>query len=82
MTTYHGGQQIDDAQATLEQHAVSSANGLCRTCGVPGPCAAYERAAKAFALALRLPRRVPGVTQPHLIGARRSGELSWFERTN
>ncbi|WP_412102732.1 hypothetical protein [Plantactinospora sp. KLBMP9567] len=72
-TTYHGGDQIDRAQTTLERHAVSSADGLCLTCGVPGPCVEHEQAAKVFMFALRLPRRVPGATRPELIGARRVG---------
>ncbi|MBE1484989.1 hypothetical protein [Plantactinospora soyae] len=72
-TTYHGGDQIERAQKTLERHAVSSADGLCLACRVTGPCAAHEQAAKVFRFALRLPRRVPGATRPELIGARRVG---------
>jgi len=79
MATYSGGEQIDRAQAVLERHTVSSADGLCVACGVPGPCAVREGAARVFALALRLPRRVPGLSQPHLIGARRAGGPGWFE---
>jgi hypothetical protein len=74
VATYHGGQQLDYAQAVLQRHAVSSADGLCVACGVPGPCGEHETAAKAFTLSLRLPRRVPGATRPELIGARRAGE--------
>jgi hypothetical protein len=44
MTTYLGGDQVDRAQAVLDRHAVSSADGLCLECGVPGPCVAHERA--------------------------------------
>ncbi len=71
MTTYHGGEQINQAQAVLEQHATSSADGLCVACRLPGPCVQYERAAAVFALAWRLPRRVPGATRPELVNARR-----------
>lgn len=71
MATYNGGGQIDRAQKDLERHAVSSADGYCLACNVPGPCADHERAATVFAFALRLPRRVPGATRPELIGARR-----------
>jgi len=39
MPTYPGGERIDTAQAVLDRHAVSSANGLCLASGVPGPCA-------------------------------------------
>jgi adenylate kinase family enzyme len=60
MTTYLGGDQVDLAQAVLDRHAVSSVDGLCLECGVPGPCVVHERAAKVFTLALRLPRRLPG----------------------
>jgi hypothetical protein len=73
VTTYPGGEQIDHAQATLERHAVSSADGLCLSCGVPGPCAEHATAAKVFTLSLRLPRRVPGATRPELVGARLVG---------
>jgi hypothetical protein len=37
-TTYHGGEQIEHAQSVLDRHAVSSADGLCVTCKVLGPC--------------------------------------------
>lgn len=70
-TTYAGGLKIDGAQATLELHAVSSADGMCLACRVLGPCAEYEAAATAFRSSMRLPRRVPGLTRPELVGARR-----------
>lgn len=73
MTMYHGGDVVDRAQAVLDAHAVSSADGLCVACRVPGPCGRYEGAAAVFAQSLRLPRRIPGVTRPELIGARRVG---------
>ncbi|MFI6759465.1 hypothetical protein ACIBF5_10045 [Micromonospora sp. NPDC050417] len=73
MGVYHGGDQIELAQQTLELHTVSSANGHCMACGVPGPCAAQEQATKVFLFALRLPRRIPGLTRPELIGARQMG---------
>lgn len=69
--TYAGGAKIDDAQVVLEQHAMSSADGRCRSCHVPGPCAEYQAAASVFRRSMRLPRRVPGLTRPELIGARR-----------
>jgi hypothetical protein len=78
MTAYVGGCQIVWAQAVLERHTVSSADGRCLSCGTPGPCIDHEQAARVFAVALRLPRRVPGATQPQLIGARRAGERGWF----
>lgn len=71
MATYSGGDQIDRAQTVLDLHTVSSADGKCLACGMAGPCAEQERAARVFALALRLPRRVPGASRPELVGARR-----------
>src|SRR5947209_17652777 len=71
VTIYHGGDQLDQAQKTLERHAMSSANGRCVSCGIPGPCTHYESATRVFKLSLRLPRRVPGLTQPELVNARR-----------
>jgi hypothetical protein len=71
VTTYHGGQQLDHAQAVLDRHAVSSANGLCVTCSVPGPCAEHEAAAEVFTRSAWLPRRRPGATRPQLLGAKR-----------
>lgn len=44
--TYEGGDQIDRAQQALQQHAVSSGDGLCLACQVPGPCPYYEAATK------------------------------------
>ncbi|MER7456313.1 MULTISPECIES: hypothetical protein [Micromonospora] len=82
MTTYLGGEQVDHAQAVLDRHAVSSADGLCLACRVPGPCEQHERAAKVFQVSLRLPRRVPGATQPHLIGVRRADEPGWFGKAS
>ncbi|MCN0150902.1 hypothetical protein [Salinispora arenicola] len=79
MATYSGGDQIARAQAVLERHTVSSAHGRCLGCGVPGPCVDQEHASRAFAMALRLPRRVPGLTKPHLIGVRPPDRPDWFE---
>jgi hypothetical protein len=71
-TTYHGGTQIDHAQAMLDRHAVSSGDGLCVECKTLGPCAAHEAAVKVFALSARLPQRRPGATRPELLGAKRT----------
>jgi hypothetical protein len=78
MATYHGGRQIDHAQAMLDRHAVSSGDGLCMECKVLGPCAKHEAAAKVFLLSARLPRRRPGATRPELIGTKQGdfGRLS------
>ena len=71
-TTYHGGEQLDRAQAALDRHAVSSADGLCVTCKVLGPCAENEAAAKVFTLSARLPQPRPGATRPELLDAKRT----------
>jgi hypothetical protein len=78
-TTYHGGEQIDHAQAALDRHAVSSADGLCVTCKVLGPCPAHEAAAKVFRLSARLPQRRPGATRPELLGAKRT-DFRWLSQ--
>jgi hypothetical protein len=82
MATYLGGTQIDHAQAALERHAVSSADGLCVVCKVAGPCAEHEAAAKVFMLSARLPRRRPGATRPELVGARRVGDRGSLARAS
>jgi hypothetical protein len=76
-TTYHGGVQVDEAQAVLDQHAVSSADGLCVACKVLGPCRYNEAAAKVFTLSARLPQRRPGATRPELLGAKRT-DFRWL----
>ena len=77
MTTYHGGDQIDHAQATLDRHTVSSTDGRCAECKVVGPCAQHEEAAKVFLLSARLPRRRPGATMPDSTGGIRD-RFSWL----
>lgn len=76
-TTYHGGTRIDQAQAKLDRHAVSSGDGLCIECKVLGPCEEYEAAAMVFALSTRLPLRRPGATRPELMGAKRV-DFNWL----
>ncbi|MDT4993081.1 MAG: hypothetical protein QOH97_2973 [Actinoplanes sp.] len=78
-TTYHGGEQIDHAQAVLDRHAVSSGDGLCVTCGVLGPCPEHEAAAKVFSRSAHLPQRRPGATRPELLGANRTG-FHWLSQ--
>lgn len=74
MATYHGGDKVDPAQMTLQQHVTSSASGICVACLNPGPCVEFEQAARVFWLSLRLPRRTPGATRPKLINARLAGD--------
>lgn len=73
MSTYRGVGSIERAQTDLDRHVMSCADGVCLTCGVPGPCEAHERAARLFRSSLRLPLRRPGATRPELVGARRVG---------
>jgi hypothetical protein len=81
MTTTYLGQvareQLDRAQAELEQHLVTGLDGQCVACGELEPCGARVRLAAVFARYHRLPRRRPGVTRA---GLRRSATTSdWFE---
>ena len=72
MTTYTGEcQQLAIAQRVLDEHITSSVDGRCVQCGVPGPCYRRETAVVVFTRFLRLPRRIPGLTRPELVGARR-----------
>jgi hypothetical protein len=73
MSSYQGVGSIDRAQADLDRHVVSCADGLCLACGVPGPCEVNERAARLFRSSLKLPQRRPGASRPELFGARRVG---------
>lgn len=68
---HHLDVQLDDAQQALNRHATSSATGRCLACNVPGPCIAQSTAVVTFMRHQRLPRRVPGLTRPELIGAQR-----------
>jgi hypothetical protein len=72
VTTYDDAErQLAEAQAVLNLHATSSATGLCRVCRIPGPCPRRETAMSVFCRYHRLPRRIPGLSEPELIGARR-----------
>lgn len=59
------------AQTMLDRHVSSSVNGRCVECGVPGPCDWWETAAGVFFRLRCLPRRIPGLSRPELVGARR-----------
>jgi len=72
MTTCTGeGEQLAIAQQVLDEHITSSVDGRCLKCGVPGPCYRRETAVVVFSRFLRLPRRIPGLTRPELVGSRR-----------
>jgi hypothetical protein len=64
---------LDQVQADIERHAVSSADGLCLTCRTTGPCETYENASRTFMRYGQMPRRRPGLSRPQLLGARRVG---------
>jgi hypothetical protein len=66
------------AQADLDVHAVSSADGACLACRTVGPCPAYEAASRTFARYGAMPRRRPGLTRPELFATRPAGVGGWF----
>jgi len=41
MSTYRGVGSVERAQADLDRHVMSCADGVCVACGVPGPCEAH-----------------------------------------
>ncbi|MEO3776135.1 hypothetical protein ABGB16_04600 [Micromonospora sp. B11E3] len=59
--------QLCAAQAQLDQHTPSSADGRCTKCGVPGPCPQRRAALRVFGRYGCLPRRWPGATRPELV---------------
>jgi len=63
-------QQLEEAQAELDAHPTSSADGLCVSCKTLGPCPAHDEAAAVFRRHGRLPLRLPGATRPQLVAAR------------
>jgi hypothetical protein len=62
---------IEQIQAVVDHHPISSADGRCVVCEVEGPCWPRHDALRALAAWHQLPRRRPGATRPQLIGARR-----------
>jgi hypothetical protein len=62
---------LEMIQATVGEHAISSVDGRCVRCQVPGPCAQRKAALGELELWHQLPRRQAGATRPELIGARR-----------
>jgi hypothetical protein len=61
------GRQLDTAQAEIGRHATSRVDGLCVTCGVPGPCPRRETAIAIFSRYHRLqdpPVSAAGTTAP------------------
>jgi hypothetical protein len=70
--TYAGAEhELAAAQRVLDEHLTDSHTGRCRGCGAPGPCWRRETAVAVFSRYARLPRRVPGLSRPELVGARR-----------
>lgn len=68
---YSEAGQLAVAQQVLDTHVTSSQTGRCRECGAKGPCFRRETAMAVWSLKRWLPRRVPGLSQPERIGARR-----------
>ncbi|WP_246278029.1 hypothetical protein [Phytohabitans rumicis] len=68
---YSEAQQLATAQNVLDTHVTSSATGRCLACGVLGPCFRRETAMAVYSVKRWLPRRIPGLSQPERIGARR-----------
>ena len=64
-------EQLAAAQAAIDTHVISSADGHCILCLVVGPCPAQSIATAIFTRYQMLPGRRPGATRPELIGARR-----------
>lgn len=55
--------ELDQAQAELDEHLPSGSDGRCMRCGAEIPCAARERAALTFQRYGALPRRRPGLAR-------------------
>lgn len=60
-------EQLERAQAVMDEHLRMNVAGRCQTCGEPSPCPALSGANATFARYGRLPRRTPGVTVPDFL---------------
>ncbi len=69
--------QLDQAQAELEQHLRTGPDGRCLGCLEVEPCTERARLEAVFALYGRLPRRRPGVTRVDE-RTRATDRRSWF----
>jgi hypothetical protein len=81
MATYLGAAALDElerAQAELEQHLVIGPDGRCCGCGGTEPCRARVRLEAVFALYDRLPKRKPGITRVGLRRMERTDPRAWF----
>jgi hypothetical protein len=81
MTTYLAAavcDQLDQAQAELEQHLVVGPDGRCAGCGQTEPCAARARLAAVFAQYGQLPERKPGLTRVGLRRIAATDRRPWF----
>ncbi len=70
--------ELDQAQATLEQHIVTGPDGRCRGCAELEPCGTRAHVQALFVQYGRLPRRRPGATGMDLRHAEATGNRSWF----
>jgi hypothetical protein len=59
--------QLDQAQAELDQHLRLGPNGCCATCGEVAPCTRRNELSNVFARYASLPRRRPGVAGAHFL---------------
>lgn len=66
MTTYGRAVFLDQAQAEIERHLVTSAGGRCHGCQQLEPCPTRDHLSRVFATYGALPRRRPGLTRAGL----------------
>ena len=70
MATYRSAvavDELDQAQAELQQHLTADAGGRCRTCQEAEPCRARNALTATILRHGRLPRRQPGRTRAGLL---------------
>jgi hypothetical protein len=72
--------QLDQAQAELERHLVTGADGRCLGCGQVEPCAVRGHIEAVFRQYGRLPQRRPGVTKAGLRQPTVTDGGSWFTK--
>jgi hypothetical protein len=72
MTVYSSAarRQLDELQAMLDLHAISTSSGRCVVCDVDDPCLPRRDALFALAVRYELPHRLAGATRPELIDTR------------
>lgn len=79
-TTYLGTaalEQLDQAQADVNQHVAAGVDGRCLACGEVQPCNPLQRASSTFFKYGRLPARTPGLASR---GVAEREAFGWFAR--